>query len=382
MRPWFPVIAFAFLAFFAVPWVASAAEELACPKSEVCIFLGLVPVRVVESLPEGPATPPTSSAPSGFICPVTVTSNQIGRGISSASVHPLSGKVRPHHGLDLKIETGTPVRAAASGKVVVPDFDAEGYGAWIVIEHGNGVETRYAHLLPSGFKVGPGDTVKQGDVIALSGDSGGSSGPHLHFELRRNNKATHEPETLCRGGGSPVSWGSSFSIASVNLVSAAQCAQQAESQCPPTGSKEFAGRTWKTADYRCVARVAGQLSGIPENLILAQMRQESGYQQFVGSSQGAKGYLQLIDGTAAGFGVGPDKIYDPYHNICAGTRYFAGQLKNFGSVECGLAAYNAGPAEESGTVQSRNAAACRNHPYRETRGYVSNIMADWGGTAS
>ncbi|MBI4360627.1 peptidoglycan DD-metalloendopeptidase family protein [Candidatus Micrarchaeota archaeon] len=374
MRPWFAVTFFALLALFSVPLIASAAD-LACQKNEVCIFLGLVPARILESLPDGSVTPPASPGSSGLICPVTVSSGQIGRGVSGASVHPLSGEIRPHDGLDLKIASGTPVKAAAAGKVVVPDFDTDGYGAWIILDHGNGVETRYAHLTPGAFKVRSGDTVSQGDVLALSGDSGGSTGPHLHFEVRRNDQPTHEPEALCRTGASSTST-QAFNPSSVNLVSVAQCAQQAESACPSTGSKDFAGRSWKTADYRCVTRVASQTSGIPENLLLAQMRQESGYQQFVGSSAGAKSYMQLIDETAAGLGVGADKIYDPYHNICAGTRYFAGQLKAFGSVECALAAYNAGP----GNVQGSNPSTCVPN-FEETRNYVTNIVSDWRGTA-
>lgn len=376
MRPWIAVTLFALLALFFVPFIASAAESLLCPKNEVCIFPGFVPARAVDSLPKGSTQPTTGTGSTGLVCPVSVSSDQIGRGISGASVHPASGEIRPHDGLDLRVGSGTSVKAAASGKVVETPYDDTGYGNYIVIDHGTGVETLYAHL--STFKVRQGDSVKQGDEIALSGDTPGypySTGPHLHFEVLRNKKPTHEPETICKPGASSTST-QAFNPSSVNLLSAVQCAQQAEAACPSTGSQPFAGRTWKTADYRCVTRAASQTSGIPEKLLLAQMRQESGFQQFVGSSAGAKGYMQLIDGTAEGLGVGKDQIYDPYLNICAGTRYFAGQLKAFGSVECALAAYNAGP----GNVQGTNPSSCVPN-FEETRNYVANIVSDWRGTA-
>jgi len=88
---------------------------------------------------------------------------------------------RRHQGIDLPYPTGTPVYAAFDGKVRVADW-AGGYGKLVVLRHANGLETFYGHN--SELKVKAGDWVHAGDVIALGGSTGRSSGPHLHFETR------------------------------------------------------------------------------------------------------------------------------------------------------------------------------------------------------
>ena len=85
-----------------------------------------------------------------------------------------------HSGIDLAASTGTSVYAAAGGTVELASW-YYGYGNCIVINHGNGVKTRYAHL--SAYKVSVGTTVSRGQLIALSGNTGNSTGPHLHFEV-------------------------------------------------------------------------------------------------------------------------------------------------------------------------------------------------------
>ena len=85
-----------------------------------------------------------------------------------------------HSGIDLAAKTGTSVYAVAGGTVELASW-YYGYGNCIVINHGNGVKTRYAHL--SAYKVSVGATVSRGQLIALSGNTGNSTGPHLHFEV-------------------------------------------------------------------------------------------------------------------------------------------------------------------------------------------------------
>lgn len=86
---------------------------------------------------------------------------------------------RFHNGVDLPLPQGTSVTAAFSGVVRLSTYRS-GYGHIIIIRHANGIETAYAHL--SKRKVNSGDVVKTGDIIAISGSSGRSTGPHLHFE--------------------------------------------------------------------------------------------------------------------------------------------------------------------------------------------------------
>jgi len=99
---------------------------------------------------------------------------------------PLGEYPHFHTGLDLAAPTGTQVLAAADGVVVAAASGKVGYGNYIVLAHAGGVETLYGHL--SVIRVAVGDNVKQGQVIGLEGSTGFSTGPHLHFEVRVNDK--------------------------------------------------------------------------------------------------------------------------------------------------------------------------------------------------
>ncbi len=89
---------------------------------------------------------------------------------------------RMHNGLDLKVEIGDTIRAAFDGKVRIVKYEARGYGKYIVIRHANGLETIYGHL--SKQLVDPDQIVKAGEIIGLGGNTGHSTGSHLHFETR------------------------------------------------------------------------------------------------------------------------------------------------------------------------------------------------------
>ncbi|MXO65687.1 peptidoglycan DD-metalloendopeptidase family protein [Altererythrobacter endophyticus] len=101
---------------------------------------------------------------------------------------PFTGGGAMHKGLDFRGKTGTPIHAAAEGKVSFAGRRS-GYGRVIEITHGNGLMTRYAHM--SAFKAKRGQMVKAGDIIGAIGSSGRSTGPHLHFEVRINNRAVN-----------------------------------------------------------------------------------------------------------------------------------------------------------------------------------------------
>lgn len=111
-------------------------------------------------------------------------------------VDPVHGARGNHTGLDLAAPTGTPVVAAAAGTVVRAG-DAGGYGQLIVLRHADGSETRYAHLSAIGVEVGA--QVARGQPIGAVGSTGRSTGPHLHFELRRNGQAVDPRPALPLG---------------------------------------------------------------------------------------------------------------------------------------------------------------------------------------
>lgn len=94
---------------------------------------------------------------------------------------------RMHYGLDVKVECGDTIRSAFDGKVRYVSYQRRGYGHYVVIRHPNGLETLYAHLTKS--LVAENEVVKAGDPIGLGGNTGRSTGTHLHFETRLLGKA-------------------------------------------------------------------------------------------------------------------------------------------------------------------------------------------------
>ena len=99
-----------------------------------------------------------------------------------------------HSGVDLAVPEGTPVYAADNGKVIVAGDLNNGYGNYIILDHQNGYKTLYAHN--SALLVSVGDIVAKGDKIALSGNTGNSAGPHLHFEVQVNDEKVDPQQYL------------------------------------------------------------------------------------------------------------------------------------------------------------------------------------------
>ena len=93
-----------------------------------------------------------------------------------------------HMGLDISTSCGTPVVAADGGTVIESGWSPYGYGINVVIDHGNGIRTRYAHF--SGAAVGLGQRVARGQVVGYEGTTGNSTGCHLHFEVIANGTHT------------------------------------------------------------------------------------------------------------------------------------------------------------------------------------------------
>ncbi|MER9335576.1 M23 family metallopeptidase [Mesorhizobium sp. M0293] len=102
--------------------------------------------------------------------------------------HPILGTVRIHKGVDWAAPVGTPVAAAFDGEITFQG-DGGNYGNLVKISHGNGRETRYAHMQKFAIQAGVGTKVKAGDIIGYIGTTGLSTGPHLHFELYQNGEA-------------------------------------------------------------------------------------------------------------------------------------------------------------------------------------------------
>lgn len=109
---------------------------------------------------------------------------------SGCCIWPVSGRITQgssnwHTALDIATAMGTPIVAADGGRVVAAGWDNTGYGWRVIIDHGNGVRTLYAHM--SSYIVNYGDYVNKGAMIGRIGSTGQSTGPHLHFEVRVNN---------------------------------------------------------------------------------------------------------------------------------------------------------------------------------------------------
>lgn len=112
-------------------------------------------------------------------------------------IDPISHRLKNHTGMDMAVPTGTPLRAALPGTVTISKYNAGGYGYYVMIDHGSGLATLYGHC--SSLLVQAGQTVEAGDIIALSGSTGRSTGPHLHFEVRVHGERTDPRKYLPKG---------------------------------------------------------------------------------------------------------------------------------------------------------------------------------------
>lgn len=114
------------------------------------------------------------------ISPVSVEYS-LGEGFRFRDIHPVLGTARWHYGQDFHVPYGTNVYATGDGKVIESGWNSGGFGNYVVIDHGFGLHSTYGHL--SNIKVTKGMNVRRGDLIALSGNTGVSSGPHLHYQI-------------------------------------------------------------------------------------------------------------------------------------------------------------------------------------------------------
>jgi murein DD-endopeptidase MepM/ murein hydrolase activator NlpD len=114
------------------------------------------------------------------------TSGFITSGFAAIRYHPILHEDLPHEGIDIAAAFGTRILAPAAGRVIEVGREG-GYGLMVVLDHGYGLQTRYAHMSRTESRVG--ELVKRGDLIGFVGSSGLSTGPHLHYEVRVNGRA-------------------------------------------------------------------------------------------------------------------------------------------------------------------------------------------------
>jgi len=115
-----------------------------------------------------------------YISPVDVK-YRLGDGFKFREKHPVLGTPRMHYGQDFEVPYGTDVHATGNGTVIEAGWNSMGFGNFVVIDHGYGIRTTYGHL--SRINVPKGLKVKRGDLIGQSGNTGTSSGPHLHYQI-------------------------------------------------------------------------------------------------------------------------------------------------------------------------------------------------------
>ena len=127
----------------------------------------------LSTLPAGPMSAPSAA---GLIWPLD--------GLLTSGFGYRWGRM--HEGIDIAVPEGTPIRAAKGGTVIMASYNG-GYGNYTCIDHGGGLSTCYAHQ--SAFAASSGQSVDQGQIIGYSGNTGSSTGPHLHFEVRINGAA-------------------------------------------------------------------------------------------------------------------------------------------------------------------------------------------------
>lgn len=117
-----------------------------------------------------------------------------------ARLDPFTRGYALHTGVDMRVETGTPVQATAAGRVTAAEY-AGGYGNMVEVDHGRGLVTRYAHL--SGTAVSVGQRVEAGTVVGFAGSTGRSTGSHLHYETRIDGEPV-DPQRFLRAGAQLV----------------------------------------------------------------------------------------------------------------------------------------------------------------------------------
>lgn len=222
-----------------------------------------------------------------------------------------------HHGIDLAYGGNEPINSNINGTVVYSGWGQQGsgyggYGNVVAVRDNSGNVHLYAHM--NKVNVSKGQTIKQGDLLGLAGNTGNSQGNHLHYEIRKNGqlKNTINPINYVQGFG----------------------AKNTQTSGGISGVK-----------YADIINQASAKYGVPSNILAGLIQTESGFNPNAKSYAGAMGLTQLMPGTAKSLGV--SNAYDPYQNIMGGANYLAQMISRFGNVRDALSAYNMGPGNQS-----------------------------------
>jgi len=132
---------------------------------------------------------------------------RISSGVNMSRLHPIYRYRRPHNGVDYAANVGTPIMATGDGVVVYADWKGE-LGNLVEIRHPNGWLTRYGHMSRYAAGIRPGTRVKQGQTIGYVGQTGGATGPHLHYEMRKSDGSVLNPLRVRLPPGDPIPEGS------------------------------------------------------------------------------------------------------------------------------------------------------------------------------
>jgi murein DD-endopeptidase MepM/ murein hydrolase activator NlpD len=158
-------------------------------RTVLCCAAGLLVCAPVYAQPYARLNPALVSK-NVFVYPV------MGPRLSSdfgVRAHPIMKVTRHHHGVDLAAPAGSLIRSIAGGQVIYADPHG-GYGRFIVVRHANGLSSHYGHCQQVNVRIG--QKVNAGDILGTVGSSGRSTGPHLHFEVRREGKPLDPNEIL------------------------------------------------------------------------------------------------------------------------------------------------------------------------------------------
>ena len=132
---------------------------------------------------------------------------RISSGVNPNRLHPILNYRRPHNGVDYAANAGTPIMATGDGVVIYADWKGE-LGNLVEIRHPNGWVTRYGHMSRYGPGIRPGTRVKQSQTIGYVGQTGGATGPHLHYEMRKSDGSVLNPLRVQLPPGDPIPTGS------------------------------------------------------------------------------------------------------------------------------------------------------------------------------